>query len=268
MKPFPIRCAAFFAALVLFGCLVPRADAGEKPVLLYSRYFNAPGENRYPPDGAYSELVRRLGDTFEVRSDSQPLTLRSLAGVKVVLIANPNDKAVGTNLPPPHVSAADVRALSRFVSRGGGLIVMGNQEGHNLEVEDMNHLLVKFGLQFTNAYTDAKKLVLPADAPIIGGLRWAYYTGNQVMLTPARSAKPLAVAVNDLGQKPEKGPRDQAGILLAVSEYGRGRVVAVTDSGWVANWALDERGVGGVAIKGQDNWEICRRLTVWAAHLK
>ena len=157
--------------------------------------------------------------------------------------------------------------LTEFVGQGGGLIVSGNQENHNLEVEDMNKLLAQFGIQATNLYTDAKKLVLPKETPVIGGLRWAYYTGNLLLLDPTHPAKPRVLVMNDLNQKPPKGTRDQAGCLLAAAEPGRGRVVVVTDSGWLADWAFNEEGIGGVAIKGQDNWEIFRRLTRWAAHL-
>ena len=157
--------------------------------------------------------------------------------------------------------------LTDFVQQGGGLIVSGNQENHNLEVDDMNKLLARFGIQATNLYTDAKKLVLSKETPIIGGLRWAYYTGNLLLLDPSHPARPRALVANDLNQKPIGGPRDQAGCLLATAEPGKGRVVVVTDSGWIADFALDEEGVGGIAIKGQDNREIFRRLTRWAAHL-
>jgi hypothetical protein len=143
---------------------------------------------------------------------------------------------------------------------------MGNQENHNLEIEDTNKLLANFGLQFTNRYTDAKKLVLPKATPIIGGLRWAYYTGNQLLSMADHKAKPRSLVDNDLAQKPLKGTRDEPGSLLAIAEPGRGRVVAVTDSGWIASFAFNEEGVGGVAVKGQDNWEIFRRLGRWAAH--
>jgi hypothetical protein len=231
-----------------------------KPVLLYSRYFNAEGEGRYLPDGTYKEAIRRLQEEFDVRVHSQPLTSRTLAQVNLLLIANPNDKAVGPNPAPPHVSAADIEVLTDFVRRGGGLILMQNQENHNLEVEDMNKLLTRFGIQATNLYTDAKKLVLPKETPVIGGLRWAYYTGS------AHPAKPRALVINDLNQKPLGGPRDQAGCLLATAELGNGRVVVVTDSGWIIDAVLSEQGIGNVVIKGQDNWEIFRRLARWAAH--
>src|ERR1043165_9349635 len=241
--------------------------AETKPVFLYSRYFNAAGEARYLPDGNYKEVLELLGKDFDVRVNDKPLTSENLKGVDVVLVANPSDKAVGNNPSPHHVDQNDIREITKYVKAGGGFIVMGNQENHNLEIADMNKLLQKFGIQFTNLYTDAKKLILPKETPVIGGLRWAYYTGNLLLLDPRNEAKPRALVMNDLNQKPPKGTRDQAGCLLATSEPGKGRVVVVTDSGWLADWAFNEEGIGGVAIKGQDNWEIFRRLTHWAAHL-
>ena len=243
------------------------AERAEKPVLLYSRCYNAEGENRYLPDGTYKEVLRRLRDEFNVRIHNQPLTRETLAGVGVVLVANPSDKAVGANPPPRHVTPDDVKALTEYVVKGGGLIVMGNQENHNLEVDEMNKLLAHFGLQFTNLYTDAKKLAVPKETPVIGGLNWAYYTGNLLLPDISHPAKPRALVTNDLNQKPVQGTRDQAGCLLATAEPGAGRVVLITDSGWITDMALDGRGIGDVAIQEHDNWEIFRRLSRWAAHL-
>jgi hypothetical protein len=253
--------------LVAIVAKLGAADVPEngKPVLLYSRYFNAAGESRYLPDGTYEDVLTRLRGEFEVVVHNQPLTFQTLAGVNVVLVANPSDEAVGTNPPPPHVSPADIGVLTRFVEGGGGLIIMGNQEKHNFEIDDLNKLLGRFGLQFTNRYTDVKKLLLPKQTPIIGVLRWAYYTGNLVLITPGHPAKPRPLVNNDLSVKPINGPRDEEGTLLAVAEPGRGHVVVVTDSGWISNGALSEEGIAGVAVKGQDNWEIFRRLARWAA---
>jgi hypothetical protein len=243
------------------------APVAKKPVLLYSRCFNGAGETRYLPDGTFKDVLQRLGQDFEVRVSSEPLNRNLLKDVAVVLVANPNDVAVGTNPPPRHVVAVDVLEIRRYVNDGGGFIVMDNQEGHNVEVPHMNSLLGAFGLAFTNAYTDVKRLTVPETAPIIGGLRWGYYTGNQVLLRTNSPAKPRAVVVNDLSQKLLGGKRDVAGVLLAVSEPGKGRVVAVTDSGWISNDALSGKGIGGVGIKEQDNFEIFRRLARWAAQV-
>ena len=254
-----------FCALALLPFVPATRAADAKPVFLYSRYFNAQGEARYLPEGNYQELLQRLSKDFQISAHNKPLNAETLGGVNVVLIANPSDEAVGKNPPPHHVDADDIEELTKFVHNGGALIVMGNQEAHNLEVKDMNKLLKQFGLQFTNLYTDPKLLPLPKTTPIIGGLRWGYYTGNLVLMDQNHSAKPRALVMNDLNIAPAKGNRDQIGALLAISEPGKGRVIVVTDAGWLSDWAFDDTGVGGVALKGQDNWQIFDRLAHWAA---
>jgi hypothetical protein len=250
---------------VLLAYRPAQAANGHKPVLLYSRYFNAKGETRYLPDGTYKDVLDRLRQSFEVRVSDQPLTADSLNGVAVVLIANPSDQAVGENPRPHHCTPEDVAELNRFVRAGGGLIAMGNQENHNLETADFNTLLAAFGMKYESLYTDAKKLVLPPTLPIIGGLRWAYYTGNLVAITPGNEARARPLVTNDLAQKPIQGMRDQEGALLAIAEPGKGHVVVVTDAGWISNDALSGTGIGGLAITEQDNWEIFLRLANWAA---
>ncbi len=263
MKSIDLR--SFFLLLVAFLSSPGLLVAETKPVFLYSRYFNAPGEDRYLPDGNYKDLLQRLGRDFEVRVNDQPLTAATLKGVSVVLVANPSDRAATNHPAPHHFDARAIAALNDFVKAGGGFMIMGNQENHNLEIEDTNKLLEKFGLKFVNTYTDAKLLALPKSTPIVGGLRWAYYTGNQVQIEKSHTARPRALVMNDLNVKPAKGPRDAEGALLAIAEPGRGRVVVVTDAGWVTDLAFDEKGLGGVTLTGQDNWEIFRRLARWAA---
>ena len=237
----------------LFSCLVlavlpgalhlsHAAETKSKPVLLYSRYFNAEGEDRYLPDGNYKAFLEKLRGDFEVVVHNKPLQAQTLKGIDVVLIANPSEKAAKDNPAPHHFSPKDVAAIDGYISRGGGLIIMGNQENHNLEVEDTNKLLKFSGLQFTNIYTDAKQLVIPKETPILGGLRWAYYTGNSVAIEKESKAHARGLVMNDLKQKPIKGPRDEAGALLAISEPGRGRVAVVTDAGWLTETALDGTG--------------------------
>lgn len=244
------------------------ADAPKKPVLLYSRHFNAAGESRYLPEGTFKDAMARARGEFEVRVNALAPSAASLAGVNVLMIVNPSDKAVGTNAAPPHVSISDVATLVKFVEQGGGLIIMGNQENHNFETAALNKLLARFGLQFVEKYTDVKKIAVPKGTPIIGGLNLGYYTGNQIVLESGHPAKPRSLIDNDVTVKPMNGPRNEPGCLLAVAELGRGRVVLVTDSGWVTNDALSEKGIGGNAVKGHDNWEIMRRLSRWAAGAK
>lgn len=260
-----LTVALFLSCLA--GLLAPlnAAEAPKKPVLLYSRYFNALGETRYQPDGNYKEVLTRLRGEFEVRVHAEPLTAKTLAGVNAVLIANPSEKAAGTNPPPHHVSAPDIAALTQFVQGGGGLIVLGNQEAHNLETTSLNRLLAQFGLQLVDKHTDIKLLPLPKSTPVIGGLNWLYYSGDQVVLASGHPAKPRALVSNDLSIQPLNGPRNEPGCLLAVAEPGKGRVVLVTDAGWIAEDSLAGKLSGNLPPKPNDNWEIMRRLSRWAA---
>ncbi len=258
----------FFSMSMTFIGFVPFAfmqAAEEKPVLLYSRYFNAQGENRYAPEGTYSDILKFLSEKFTVRSHGEPLQASQLHDVAVVLIANPSDAAFKEFPAPPHCSPADVKEITAYVENGGGFIIMENQENHNLETTAMNKLLENFGLQFTDTYTDAKALRLSETTPIIGASTWAYYTGNQITLMPDHAAKPKAVVNNDLNQHILGGSRDVAGVLLASATPGKGRVIAVTDSGWIINNALNGKGIGKVAIKEQDNAAIFMRLCLWCA---
>ena len=109
-------------ALGVEAVFAPAASAAEsrpKPVLLYSRYYNAEGESRYLPEGTYKQVIQGLRQDFDVRVDNKPLTRESLAEVKLLLIANPSDKAVGAHPPPPHVSTSDIQVLTDFVHQGG-----------------------------------------------------------------------------------------------------------------------------------------------------
>ncbi|MGV3771755.1 MAG: hypothetical protein ACO1QB_02565, partial [Verrucomicrobiales bacterium] len=157
----------------------------------------------------------------------------------------------------------DLVAITEWVLNGGGLLVLQNQENHNLEVNDFNRLLRQFGLQATNLYTDAKLLKLPNSNSPLGGLKWAYYSGNSLKLIPGHPANPEPLITNDLNQKPAIGSRDQEGILAAISTPGLGRVVVVTDAGWLCDWAFNGQGVGGVAFKEHDNWKIFETMTRW-----
>jgi hypothetical protein len=70
--------------------------------------------------------------------------------------------------------------------------------------------------------------------------------------------------LNDMAP-PLGGPRNQRGALMAAAELGIGRLVVVTDAGWISNDALSGKGIGSVAIKEHDNGEIFRRLALWSA---
>lgn len=240
----------------------------KKPTFLYSRYFNAQGESRYLPDGSYRGILAELGKSLDVRVNSDAPSTTSLANVDVLLISNPSAEAVGDNPAPPRFSPSARQALLEYVYGGGGLIIMGNQENHNLETETTNLLLADFGMKWVDLYTDPKAIKLADETPIIGDLTWAYFTGNLIEMANNHPANPRSLVTNDVKQKPLKGERNQEGCLLAIAEPGKGRVVLITDSGWVNDSVLEGKGIGGVAIKDHDNAEIMTELLLWAAGIE
>src|SRR6476646_211025 len=99
----------------VFSCLVPTllasavivahaAETKSKPVLLYSRYLNAEGEDRYLPEGNYKAFLEKLRGDFQVVVHNKPLQAQTLKGIDVVLIANPSEKAAKDNPAPHHFS--------------------------------------------------------------------------------------------------------------------------------------------------------------------
>lgn len=128
-----------------------------------------------------------------------------------------------------------------------------------------NLLLNGFGMKWEDRYTDVKAIPLPQSTPVIGGLKWGYYTGNTLVLTTDHAAKPQALVANDTAVAPLNGLRNEPGTLMATATSGKGRVVAVTDAGWISNGVLEGKGVAGVVVPGDDNAEIFVRLAHWAA---
>ena len=93
----------------------------------------------------------------------------------------------------------------------------------------------------------------------------AYYTGNLIELASDHPAKPRSLVTNSVSQAPLKGVRNGAGCLLGIAEPGKGRVVCVTDAGWISNSVLRGEGIGGVPIADHDNAAIIEKLLLWAA---
>ena len=108
----------------------------------------------HPAAASYARAAAQLTERdFEVATTTgRPLDDVALAGVDVLVIAHPSDgkweRTVGDD--SPRFSPPEIAAVQDFVARGGGLIVLGEEEedkyGGNL-----NELLAPFGLRVENA---------------------------------------------------------------------------------------------------------------------
>src|SRR5438477_280253 len=107
----------------------------------------------HPEDSSYAIAAERLAarDFRVLPNADRPLNRDTLAGADVLVIAHPSDRKweATTNSRPPRLTNAELDAIEEFVRGGGGLIALGETEqekyGNNL-----NELLVRFGLQVEN----------------------------------------------------------------------------------------------------------------------
>ena len=148
--------SCWIACLTLALCVpcttLTGADSSRtnKPVFLYSRYFNAEGENRYLPDGNYKDVLSRLRTDFEVRIDNKPLTPQNLTDVKLVLIANPSDKAVGQHPAPvffdldrDSLVACGIEVLEDGRGRGERHLVFARAAAVDDPNAELSHLAIR-----------------------------------------------------------------------------------------------------------------------------
>ncbi len=107
----------------------------------------------HPGDCSYALAASALtAEGFSITSNAAgPLTAEALADCDVLVIAHPSDPAWErtTRTGSPRLSSEEIDLVERFVSDGGGLVVLGETEqekyGNNL-----NELLGRFGLHLEN----------------------------------------------------------------------------------------------------------------------
>jgi hypothetical protein len=222
----------------------------------------------HPEDSSYALAAAALAARdFDVAANpDRALIADTLDAADILVIAHPSERKweATTNDGPPDLTGEELDAIESFVRRGGGLIVLGETEqdkyGNNL-----NQLLERFGLGVANAtvqdyehHLDAPSWVLAelmdgrGDGSATGGPdllarvhEACFYRSGTLTVTGAARviARTFATA------SPAGAP------LAAVTEAGRGRVVALADSDLF----------GDDCIGDLDHAELWLNLVYWAA---
>ncbi len=129
--------------------LRPAFAPGSGPVVA----VDAAHANFHTPDGRYltfAELLRR--DGFVVRAGDQPWSAASLAGIRVLVVANALHRSNDTSwvLPTPSAfTAEEIAAVRAWVERGGSLFLIADHMPFAGAAEQLG---AAFGVTFTNGF--------------------------------------------------------------------------------------------------------------------
>jgi hypothetical protein len=191
----------------------------------------------HPAAASYARAAAQLAERdFEVTTTTgRPLDDARLAGVDVLVIAHPSEskweRTVGDD--SPLFSPNEIAAVRDFVARGGGLVVLGEEEedkyGGNL-----NELLAPFGVRVESATIFDYRADdgvptwipgVPADGVTDPGMLYrvrdvGFYRAGVVV-----ADEPGAIVLRTSATADPPG----AGLVAAVP-YGDGRVVVTADS--------------------------------------
>jgi hypothetical protein len=203
---------------------------------------HAPGDG--PLDGA------ALG----AREDAAPAP-------DVIVVAHPSEPAWEQVVPggSPRFSADEIDALEAFVARGGGLIVLGEQEQEKYG-NNVNELLARFGIEIENRtvsdwerHVDSPHWILAdlersaEEVDLLARVREAcFYRATTLAL--ANGAQVLA-RTSATASRPHAP-------LVAAERHGAGRVVVLGDSDLFGDDCID----------ALDHAELWLNLVHWAAH--
>ncbi len=158
-------------------------------------------------------------------------TAEDLKGAQYYIVVSPDNPAKNPN--PHYMTAEDAEQIAAWV-RGGGVLLMMENDPANADIEHLDLLADKFGLHFNNVLVhhvegddfaagriDVASAATPFTHPHV------FYMKDTCSLQLSGKAEPLM--------------KDKSGeLLMAWTRYGKGMVFAVTDP-WVYNEYTDGR---------------------------
>jgi unsaturated rhamnogalacturonyl hydrolase len=194
----------------------------------------------------WGDVFNRLGAATNTLSSAP--TPSNLAGANIYIIVDPDtDKET----PKPNfISAADIKAISGWVKKGGVLVLMANDTG-NCEFTHLNELAKTFGIVFNEdslnrvqgtQFEQGKVLVTPPNAVFI--------TAKTLYLKEISSlsvTKPAAPLLSHNGK-----------VVMATAKFGKGTVFAVGDP-----WLYDEYTDGRKLPAEYENFRAMNDLSRW-----
>lgn len=239
---------AILAGIGVIGSIAASAAARPRPVIALDCYHNQQKPPRYTwsqkGPGGYSQLgtvLTKLG--ADVISLRRPITGRRLTPLSIFILVDPNTRHPGLSYAPhPHyIRRREIRALVRWVRRGGTLVTLGNNAG-NCEFKHLNQLASHFGIHFNDDTADTGGADFPIASPAVylRGVHRLFMVG----ICSLRVTAPARAVVICLHQ-----------VLMADAQVGRGYVFAAGDP-----WLYNEH------LHAAQNLRAGRQLFAWLMH--
>ncbi|MBU7022204.1 MAG: hypothetical protein HXS41_14205 [Theionarchaea archaeon] len=244
-----------FICLLVFPFLTGISGEKERRLLIDNYHASA-------KSGKFSGLFLEL--------ENEGFSIELLEGlIDPTTLSKENCDALVLFAPREQYSDGELAAIRAFVEEGGGLIVFSDGGGRMRELgitRPINQVSTMFGIQFNEDQVDDPEDHLRAQDsnPVIrvfarhavteGVETAAFLWGCSLTLTPP--AIPLAFG-NSTSYADGKKGRDV--VVLAVSEYGRGRVVAAGDYDFLL--VIDEVDY----LFFGDDWRLTLNMFEWAA---
>lgn len=192
----------------------------------------------HPGDSSLARAAAALAERdFEVAAHtSGRLDRAALEGTDVLVLAHPSDPKweATTGTGEPRLSAEEIAAITAFVERGGGLLVLGETE-HDKYGNNLNDLLAPFGIRIANATLQDYEHAHGAPSWVLARLTGPDGTGSDP-LARAGAACFYRSGVLELtnGARPIARSHPTASVpdapLAALAEHGAGRVAVLADS--------------------------------------
>ena len=214
-----------------------------KPTIRFDEYhaeLNTLSEQRaqeinssHPEWSLFGRFARRAEDYFDVVRSLQPLRYDTLHDTNILILSAPQNA----------LTAEEVTDTVRFVSEGGGLLVLGDSS-----VGDrLNSLLVNFGMTYRQGVLASHTPLWDAHSFVVTNLNQTHFitkgihelhanwTGVLENLGDALVlAETEADSWQDANANGQQDPDEQNGpyAFALAKQFGKGRVLAVADNGF------------------------------------
>jgi unsaturated rhamnogalacturonyl hydrolase len=226
------------SVIILFICVLSFNSFAQKTVGL-DNWYNHEAKPitgkifHYTWDDTQNSGFSQLGDLFKskgatLKTIASKADEKSLAGIDLYIIVDPDTT---TESPKPnYLLEADIKAISKWVKKGGVLLILANDKP-NCEFTHLNNLAKEFGLHFNpvtlnpvtgKQYDMAAETNLP-DHPLFKGVS-KIYMKEVSSISLSGSAKAVLTDNNQ--------------VYIAETSFGKGYVLAVGDP-WLYNEYID-----------------------------